>query len=213
MSQLHLLTADGHRLAAEASPGSSPAVVICHPDPRLGGDRHHSVVDALYRTVTGSGRAAIRFDFRPDPADHLESLADLRAAIDHIVARPESATPEDDHRADASTGVHIVGYSFGALVAAALQQREPASVVSLTLIAPPQLIGDPGATPTQLIIATHDQFCDIEQMKMLVSHWRHRPMVVEIVGADHFLLGASDRVAATVTEFIDRFDPHPTTEP
>ena len=205
MSQLHLLTADGHRLSADVSPGSTPAVVICHPDPRLGGDRHHIVVDALYRAVSGSGRSAIRFDFRPDPADHLESIADLRAAIEHIVGQSESATIEAGHRGDAPMGVHLVGYSFGALVAAALQQREPASVASLTLIAPPPLIGDPGATPTQLIIATHDQFCD-PQLTTLVREWKHAPTVVEIVGADHFLLGASDRVAAAVTGFIDRCD-------
>lgn len=207
MSQLYLLTDDGRRLGADASTGSEPAVVICHPDPRLGGDRHHGVVDAVYRAMTGSGRAAIRFDFRSDPVDHLESVADLRAAIDHITDRCAShRTPQDQHE-DNRSRVHLVGYSFGALVAAALHQREPSSVTSMTLIAPPRLSSDPGTTPTQLIIATHDQFCEPDEVMSAISDWGQTPTVVEIIGADHFLLGAADRVAAAVTEFIDRCDP------
>jgi len=206
VTQLHLLTGDGRRLDADETTGHGPAVVLCHPDPRLGGDRNHSVIDAIYRTASGSGRAALRFDFRPDPADHLESVQDLRAALDHITDSPApAATSSPDPRAGRPT-IHLVGYSFGALVAAAFQRLEPESVASLTLIAPPAHVEDPGRTPTQLILATHDHFCDPDSMRQSASQWQRPPEVVELRQADHFLLGAATRVADAVCDFIERCD-------
>ncbi len=206
MTQLHLLTEDGHCLEADETTGHGPAVVLCHSDPRLGGDRNHSVIDAIYRTASGSGRAALRFDFRPDPADHLESVHDLRAALDHIT---DSWAPADASSPDSRAGrptIHLVGYSFGARVAAAFQHLEPESVASLTLIAPPVHIEDPGRTPTQLILATHDQFRDPDSLRQSVSQWQRPPEVVELRQTDHFLLGAAAQVADAVCDFIDRCD-------
>ncbi len=206
MTQLHLHTGDGHRLEADETLGHGPAIVLCHPDPRHGGNRNHSIIDAIYRAAVETGRAALRFDFRPDPADHLEAVADLRAAVAHLTnSSGPAATPSPGSPANHQS-LHLAGYSFGAVVAAAFQHQDPASVASLSLIAPAAQIDEPNRTPTQLILATHDQFIDSDTLKASASQWQRPPEVVELHQADHFLLGASTQVAEAVCDFIERCD-------
>ena len=51
---IDLTSGDGKRLAADLGEPTGTvtgSVVVCHPHPRYGGNRHNAVVDAVFRTT------------------------------------------------------------------------------------------------------------------------------------------------------------------
>ena len=81
------------------------AAVLLHPHPHFGGDRFHPLVDTLYRLLPAVGFGAVRFDF---------------ASADATTARDagETAVAECGRRFGSSCPVAMIGYSFGAGIAA-----------------------------------------------------------------------------------------------
>ena len=104
-------------------------VVITHPHPLYGGSMDNNVVWTAAKAFEARGRATLRFNFRGvgesggTYGQGLKEVEDLAAALDFLKAR----TP----------GPHlVVGYSFGAFVAAhAMLQGLKADGV--LMIAPP----------------------------------------------------------------------------
>lgn len=172
----------------EASPRAT--VVIGHPHPLHGGDRHNHVVRALQEAAWSLGCTSIAPDFRGvgnsggmhDDGD-AERL-DLAAACE-LADLLEIDVP-----------VVAAGYSFGAVVA--LDLGHPL-VAGWLAVAPPlsMLARGPVSSrnprPKLIVCPEHDQFGDPDEVRALVGAWENtRTRVAPSV--DHFLLAGADEI-------------------
>jgi alpha/beta superfamily hydrolase len=195
-------TDDGETLESAWS-GTTDAravAVLTHPHPRYGGDMHNIVPVTLSRVLPEHGIATVRFNFRGtgrSTGTHgggQAEAADVRAAVDVAAATFEGRP------------VVAVGYSFGADVLLAVEHRALRAVVA---VAPPlavlpveQLRSCRGTAPTLVLAAEHDQFRPADDAGVLVAQWPGTRFGA-IAGADHFLAGATGRVADAVVEFVE----------
>jgi alpha/beta superfamily hydrolase len=149
----------------------------------MGGDMHNPVVDCVYRAATNAGLEAHRFDFSSSVM---------------TVAVAEATKNLDELR----TPIVVVGYSFGALVAAQLTDDRIAAWV---LVAPPFGTGSPSligidARPKLILSPSNDQFCAPDMARAQTAAWRNTT-VEAVAGADHFLAGGLAQVATRALEF------------
>lgn len=199
---LLLETVDGLHLEADLAVPPAPrgAIVIAHPHPLHGGNRHHPVVDAMFRSFPPAGFAAIRFDFRGVGSSEgvhgggLDERLDVAAAVDAVAPF-------------ALDGPFVAcGYSFGAVLA--LQVADP-RLTAWIGVAPPlsHLDADPVAAadlrPKLLLVAAHDQYTDPDAVRARTADWQNTAVdVVEMT--DHFLTGRAGVVALEAVAFVSR---------
>lgn len=214
---MQLVTADGQRLDADIQLAhrGAPArggVVLCHPHPLYGGNRHHPLIEALFVRLPHEGFDAIRFDFRAAHGGGVAERLDVLAALDALDARPgpddgapdasstRAATGVEEPASPARSPRYLVGYSFGAGVAMAVDDARVASVVAVAAPLDDRSVAP--RIPLHLLSPRHDQFCAYDRARSLSAHW---PMTtVEVIEhADHFLHGCIatvvDMVVATLT--------------
>lgn len=180
---------DPSRTDVVAPVGAWAGAVLLHPHPSYGGDRFNAVVDALWRALPGAGVAAVRFDFTSEAVD--AGVADALAALELLPAQVPLA---------------MVGYSFGAVVASKVADDR---LVGWALVAPPfgrMLPGsdaDVGADerPKLVLSPVHDQFCPPASARTETASWR-AVTLEDVPSADHFLVGATARVADRVLAFL-----------
>lgn len=205
-----LITADGVRLTADVidGPTVANAVVVAHPHPLYGGDRFNHVVDAVWRAVGAQRQCALRFDFRGAGDSRGEhggggpERADVVAAIDEV-RRRHGAVP-----------VWLVGYSFGALVAAEI---DDGGVAGWVLIAPPLTALPEGhqpacardARPCVVVVPQHDEFCPPARAADHCDHWTATRLVT-VPTATHSLVAQGTAVAQVVLEMMDASSAGPT---
>src|SRR6185295_8845408 len=97
------------RLAVPA--GATRGAVVCHPHPQYGGTMDNNVVVAVTDALRAAGLATLRFNFRGVGSSEgrhgggAAEVGDAHAALAHL-------------RAAGIEDVALVGYSFGAAVAA-----------------------------------------------------------------------------------------------
>jgi hypothetical protein len=186
-----LTTPDGESLEARsAAPSGSPGgVVICHPHPLYGGDMDNPVVVRAVEVCGELGLATLRFNFRGVGAStgtHGEGVAeraDVQSALRHLT------------EVLAEAPLALVGYSFGAVVAAHVAADHPA-LAGLGLIAPPLAFAGVALPPglagfrgvLAVVAGTRDEYCPAEALAALPAALpRARVMLVE--GANHFFFG------------------------
>lgn len=199
--ELSLHTIDGLRLSADlGAPVGKPAtvgVVLCHPHPRFGGNRHNTVIDALFRRMRDLGAAVVRFDFRGvgesegEHGDGVDERLDVAAAVDALAAVTDSP-------------IWLAGYSFGAAVAldVTLPRIEGWLAVAPPLaMMPTERLAGTDHRPKHLLVPAHDQFSGPEATAALVAEWRATDLTV-VPTADHFFAGhlgqAADWAAAAL---------------
>jgi alpha/beta superfamily hydrolase len=200
------------RLAVPA--GATRGAVVCHPHPQYGGTMDDNVVVAVANALRAAGLATLRFNFRGVGASEgrhgggTAEVGDAQAAVAHL-------------RTASIGDVTLVGYSFGAAVAARAAvdppatQREPAApaatgtadaLSALVLIAPPLAFFSfaflAGCTVPKLLVAgEHDDYCPGRALDELVAALAAPKAAHTIAGADHFFLGAEQALAAAVSAF------------
>jgi alpha/beta superfamily hydrolase len=163
---------------------AAAAVLVLHPHPEMGGDRFHPVVDAVFLDAAAAGWAACRFDFSSGRV--AVSVEEARWALDLLPDAP----------------VTVVGYSYGAAVAAALVDPRIAAWV---LVAPPfgahvPAAGLPAggdARSKLVLVPEHDQWCPPAIAAAETVSWTATE-VETVPMADHFLAGATTTVADRV---------------
>jgi hypothetical protein len=191
------ITNDDVRLEAAIHDGEGTlAAVVLHPHPQHGGDMDNHVVTAVAAALAGRGATTIRFNFRGTGAStgihaggHGEA-SDARAAV---VAAHEAA-PE--------AKLILVGYSFGAMIAAAIAAEvDPAALI---LISPPVGMsplpdGDPGV-PTLVVAGDRDQIAPAATVQAMAA-MNCRAVVVP--GVDHSWWPGIDLLADEIETFLD----------
>jgi alpha/beta superfamily hydrolase len=148
------------------------AAVLLHPHPDYGGTRLHPLVDRLFHRLPEAGVGTVRFDYpSAEAAARDETLRGIAAAAARWPSCP----------------VLLVGYSFGAGVAAAISDP---SVAGWFLVAPQaaplegsSLGGD--HRPKALIVPERDQFAPPDQIAAATADWT--ATTLQIVPGDHFL--------------------------
>ncbi len=192
---LQVGTADGGSVVADLAVADRPwaGAVVCHPHPAYGGDRHNHVVDRIFRTLAVAGVTAARFDFRlGDEAPGSEQL-DVMAALDLVAERTAGGPP-----------LWLVGYSFGADIALSVGDERVAgwaTVAPPLQFGPPPLAAEGDGRPVLVVAAEHDQFNPPERLRAAVSGWPN-VAVTAVPMADHFLAGASGRVADEILAWL-----------
>ena len=173
------LHSDGLRLEARLHDGSGRlAAVVLHPHPLYGGDMDNHVVAGVCEALAQAGAATLRFNFRGVGASEGSydggsgEAADARAAIDAL----------RKHKPDAP--VLLAGYSFGAMIAAAV--AADCAVAALALVSPPQGMGPlpemPAGVPVLLITGDRDSLSPAAEVQALASG---QVRAVTVAGVDH----------------------------
>lgn len=200
-------TIDGVRIEADlVRVDAIPArgcVVIGHPHPLYGGDRHNHVVRSLQVAAANVGLHSIAVDFRGvgnsggvhDDGD--SERLDLAAACE-LAELVEPDTP-----------IVMAGYSFGSVVAMNVSHPWIAGWIA---VAPPlPMMGSrPTAAsnprPKVLLAPEHDQFTPPSSLRLAVGDWSNTEIIL-MPGVDHFI--AADAPAwcstavARVLQLID----------
>ena len=163
--------------------------VLLHPHPHFGGNRFHPFIEALFRRLPDLAVTAIRFDF---------SSAEPSVAHEEVVASLDEGSalwPQ--------LPVFLVGYSFGAGIAAGVDDKR---IAGWYLLAAPAVmlsgapIG-PDRRPKAIVVPEFDQFSPPAEVEHLVTGWE-TTTVATVPNADHFL-GA---VAPFVDDALRWFD-------
>jgi len=199
-----LHTADGLTLEGElhVPDGARAAVVLAHPHPLHGGNMRSIVISALFAGLPAAGVAALRFNFRGVGASegtHDEGRGERLDVVAALDALAEIA---------GAPGLPLVlaGWSFGADTSLAVDDERHAGWFA---VAPPlRHTGDVAAAsdprPALLAVPERDQFRSPESAREVVASWTNTRIHV-VPGADHFLVGRTDRVVELAVEFINRF--------
>jgi alpha/beta superfamily hydrolase len=176
----------------------APGVVICHPHPQYGGDMENNVVLAACGALTDRGFAALRFNFRgvgdSDGAfdQGLGEQDDVRAALAHLAALPE---------VDAKR-VGLVGYSFGAMVAAEVASGD---LRALALVSPALAFSDlrvAWGCPALLLGGDQDPIAPADRLQLVAEAPGVELRIIS--GADHSWWGFEEELGQTVAEFFER---------
>jgi hypothetical protein len=156
--------------------GSDVCAVLTHPHSLMGGTMHNNVVMAAWRVCLDRGLSTLRFNFR--------GVGRSTGSFDEGTGEMDDLSSVMDH---VKTPVVIIGYSFGAWVAARLMKRSrtpsPCIYVSppTAMFAFPSLKGDTAWAVT----GSDDQFCSIELLHGLMDKDR----ITVVSGVDHFWFG------------------------
>jgi alpha/beta superfamily hydrolase len=180
----------------------SVAVVVCHPHPLYGGTLHNKVVYRIARGLRAAGAVVLRFNFRgvgKSEGEHAHltgEIEDARAALDWLRAR-YPAVP-----------FALAGFSFGARVVTRLACDPQATVSPSNLqwvmaAGFPTRMGDARyletcTVPKIFIQSEHDQFGPRPELEALYDTLPAPKQIHWIESADHFFVGALDRLEETV---------------
>jgi alpha/beta superfamily hydrolase len=197
----------GFRLEGEAAlVDGAPAAVVCHPHPAFGGRMDNPLVVALAEACAARGLSTLRFNFRGldgsegTPTGGLAEHEDVAAAVAWA-------------QAQGAPRVALVGYSFGALMAARAI-ADGADVTAFAAVGFPTTIL--GHAPDRVAVVERaldrrlpwlfiegdaDQFCEVHRLQTWTDgrSWARNEV---LPGAGHFFGGPDE---AAVCERVARF--------
>jgi len=186
------------RLAVGDGPGAG---LITHPHPLFGGSMDNNVVWTVKRAGEERRWTMLRFNFRGvgqstgKYGEGVEEVADVAAALNFLKGR-------------AGGPYYVIGYSFGAAVAArALLQGLEAD--GLWLIAPPIAFMEMNFLPQTprlqlIVVGEADSLCPQAQLHTILAATPAAPSLVVIPGADHFFVGQEDKLFQILRDYEPR---------
>jgi hypothetical protein len=194
------VTLDGD--AAEVGDGAEApwaSVVLCHPHPQFGGNRHAGLVSHLFAALPTLGVRTLRFDFRGVG----------RSTGAHGGGEPERrdvAAAVEAWSVDHAAGpLATVGWSFGGDVSLATDHpaldRWCAIAPPLQVIEPSTMVAARDARPTLLCVPEHDEVRPPASARAVVADWT-ATTVTTIGGASHLVIGRYDAATELVLDFL-----------
>ena len=154
------------------------SAVVLHPHPSMGGDSSHPFVVEVARRLSEHAITVATPDLRdPDVAASWLALCDLAESLD-------------------GRRRFLIGYSWGSAV---VSHAAPNGLAARVLVAPPVSMMDVGAhgdVPTLVLVPEHDQYGDLDATRAAFD------LVEVIPGADHFLWGSIDTIAARTVAWL-----------
>lgn len=172
-------------------PARRPGVVICHPDPRMGGTKSNPVVQELAVRCAGVGLVALCFDFRSAGGSGGRfdggrgEVNDVLGAID-LLRRHERVDPDR---------IVVAGYSFGAFMGLQAMTREDnvRGFFGLAFPLPPNELNlspyrfvRSVRVPMYFISGSEDPYSGPDNIRRLLKLTGMQATVSVISGADHF---------------------------
>lgn len=169
-------------------------VILCHPNPKAGGDMNNKVITTAYRHYRGRGMSVVRFNYRGVGAssgqieygdgEFFDTLAVLKWAIN-----------EAKNRRIELGGLTLCGFSFGGFVACRvadyLSDKPLINLDKLILIAPSIEKNDPTGlslpTDTFMIYGDNDEWVSPDNMVKFADEFGLRTHVIQDTG--HFFDG------------------------
>lgn len=190
-------------------------VLLCSPQPLLGGDLDNNVMRSLARGLGGGGRPVARFDYRGVGNSH--DVDSNRSRFEYwkdVDSRQDSAAVLADAREALSRSQRMFdvavlgGYSFGAWVALELA-REVNPTIPLVLVAPPLSRLDFSSLerhrgPTLVLVAEEDAL-DRPPTANAIEARFPTAMAQSFPDTDHFFRGMESEVAARAVGFLHLF--------
>jgi alpha/beta superfamily hydrolase len=177
--------------------------VICHPHPAYGGTMDNNVVVSAAEALQGTGHSTLRFNFRGVGRSEgrydngMGETEDLRAAMEFVQEKAGKDAP-----------VILVGYSFGAWIAAKVLQGD-ASVAHVILIAPPTsmfdlstLNEDHQERSRHVIVGERDQFCDRKALQQIYDRLPEPKSLRVIPHTDHFFFAHEKFLIEAIKEAV-----------
>ena len=199
-----LTTADGLTLEGElAVPDEAwGAAVLAHPHPQYGGTMRSIVIGALFQALPESGVAALRFNFRGVEGSEGD-FDDGRGERNDIVAAVDLLHPITE-----GLPLLLAGWSFGADTSLAVGDERATAwfAVAPPLRRPAELVAARDPRPKLVAVPEHDQFRPPESAAPIVERWTNARVEV-VKGADHYLVGRTDRAARLCVDFLAALRP------
>ena len=170
--------------------GSDMCVIITHPHSLMGGNMHNNVVMAAWRASLGKGLSTVRFNFRGVGRssgsfdDGNGEMNDLASVISYV------------HKP-----VIIIGYSFGAWVAARYVKHLDTPLPCIFISPPTGMFTFPDMKKDKVwtITGEADQFCSIPVLEGLLDEDRIKIMR----NVDHFWFGDEEPLAPYLNEKLN----------
>ena len=198
---------DGFTLEGEAHlVDGAAAAVVCHPHPAFGGRMDNPLVVALAAACQAAGLSTLRFNFRGLDGSEGTATGGLEEHQDVVAAVAWA-------RAQGAPRVALVGYSFGALMAARALAGGADAAALAAVAFPTTILGDAPdrvavieraldrRRPWLFVGGDADQFCEIDRLRAWVAArpWARHEV---LPGRGHFLAGSDEAdVCARVAHF------------
>ena len=178
--------------------GNNLAALVLHPHPQYGGDMDNHVVIGACDALAGIGATTLRFNFRGTGASDGSFDGGRGEADDARAVFAELKTMRPHAR------IVLAGYSFGAMVAAAIAaETMPAALV---LISPPvgmaQLATLPQGVPALLVTGERDAIAPPEAVR---AYGVDGVQVRVVAGADHGWWPGLDALTDAIRVFLGGF--------
>ncbi len=184
----------------------APLVLVLHPNPAQGGTMNNRVTYALFQAFVNMGFSVLRFNYRGVGRSQGEidgtgqgELADAIVALDWL-----------QNMDSESNQCWIVGYSFGAWIAAQVLMRRP-EIKGFTFVTPPTSMYDfsflsPCPASGLIVQGGQDNVVDEGSVAMLAEQLdSHRFVHVEyrlLPNADHLYSKSLKELYDTVVEMV-----------
>ena len=179
-------------------------VLLCHPHPLYAGTMQNKVITTLQRTARDNNYSTLRFNFRGvgksegSYGDGKGEIADAMAAYEYI-KNTEPTLP-----------VIIMGFSFGACVAACLAKQlelQDTIIKQLVMIAPPlEMFAIEGHTPSHCPLLIIQPEADEIVNPQTVYQWeksltRARTLLT-VPECSHFFHGKLNNLKELITPYL-----------
>ena len=112
--------------------GDAPGVVLCAPEPHLGGTMLSPVIEALVRRITPRGFAALRFNYRGVGDSQGEGAVGEGQVTDVLsaIATVREWPGVNDRQ------IGLIGYSYGVTAALRAASQQPEGLCALLAVSP-----------------------------------------------------------------------------
>ena len=191
-------------LEIPSTDGPPPCIVICHPNPRNGGNMFNNVVEGVSQSLNSNGIATMRFNFRgvgKSSGEFGDGTSEVSDTI-RILEQTSVLNSIDGSR------IGVMGYSFGAGIAleATIGSDIVRAVVSISC--PQRHFSTFGTVemvqPKLLICGDRDHDFPASQFNFLSARFT-KPCQSEILtGADHLFRGHESTLGDLTSDFFSK---------